>query len=119
MTKDNVIPIGNVLARVPRNSGRVAARYGLQNGAAKGLAFGAGVTGVSSRQDTLPNTVSTPGYAVLDAQAAYDFGHRYTIEFGSESVRTPHLRSLRVLRVPRRDAEPAGFCLRHVEDSSE
>ncbi|MGA8743146.1 MAG: TonB-dependent receptor [Terracidiphilus sp.] len=80
VTKDNVIAIGNVLARVPRNSGRVAARYRLLNGAAKGLSFGAGVTGFSSRLDTLPNTVSTPGYAAIDAQAACDFGRRYTIE---------------------------------------
>jgi len=29
VTEDNAIPIGNVLARVPRNSGRVAARYRL------------------------------------------------------------------------------------------
>jgi iron complex outermembrane receptor protein len=80
VTKDNAIPIGNLLARVPRNSGRVAARYRLPNGAAKGLSFGAGVTGFSSRQDTLPNTVSTPGYAALDVQATYDFGRRYTFE---------------------------------------
>jgi iron complex outermembrane receptor protein len=80
VTKDNAIPIGNMLARVPRNSGRVAARYRVQHGTAEGLSFGAGVTGFSARQDTLPNTVSTPGYAALDAQATYDFGRRYTIE---------------------------------------
>jgi iron complex outermembrane receptor protein len=80
VTKDNVIPVGNVLARVPRNSGRVAARYRVLNGPAEGLSFGAGVTGFSARQDTLPNTVLIPGYAAVDTQAAYDFGHRYTIE---------------------------------------
>jgi iron complex outermembrane receptor protein len=90
VTKDNTIPIGNVLARVPRNSGRVAARYRLQNGAVKGLTFGTGVTGFSSRQDTLPNTVSTPGYAVLDAQAAYDFGRRYTIEGSAVNLADRH-----------------------------
>jgi iron complex outermembrane receptor protein len=80
VTKDNAIPVGNVLARVPRNSGRVAARYRILNGAAEGLSFGAGITGFSKRQDTLPNTVLTPGYAAIDAQATYDFGRRYTIE---------------------------------------
>ena len=80
VTKDNVIPIGNLLARVPRNSGRVAARYRVLNGPAEGLSFGAGVTGFSARQDTLPNTVLIPGYAAVDAQAAYDFGRRYTVE---------------------------------------
>jgi iron complex outermembrane receptor protein len=90
VTEDNAIPIGNVLARVPRNSGRVAARYRLQNGAANGLSFGAGVTGFSSRQDTLPNTVSTPGYAALDAQASYDFGRRYTIEGSAVNLADRH-----------------------------
>ena len=80
VTEDNAIPIGNLLARVPRNSGRVAARYRVATGAAKGLSFGAGVTGFSARQDTLPNTVSTPGYAAIDAQASYDLGHRFSIE---------------------------------------
>jgi iron complex outermembrane receptor protein len=50
------------------------------NGPAEGLSFGAGVTGFSARQDTLPNTVLIPGYAAVDAQAGYDFGRRYTIE---------------------------------------
>ncbi len=80
VTKDNSIPVGNFLQRVPRNSGRVAARYRLQHGPAEGLSFGAGVTGFSARQDTLPNTIATPGYAAIDAQASYDFAHRYTIE---------------------------------------
>jgi len=90
VTKDNVIPVGNGLARVPRNSGRIAARYRVQNGTAKGLSFGAGVTAFSSRQDTLPNTVSTPGYVVLDAQAAYDFGRRYTIEGSAVNLANRH-----------------------------
>jgi len=78
VTKDNAIPIGEALARVPRNSGRIAGRYRVPNGAAKGLSFGMGVTAVSSRQDTLPNTVVVPGDVLVDAQASYDFG-RYTI----------------------------------------
>ena len=80
VTKDNAIPIGNVLARVPRNSGRIAARYRVLSGAASGFSFGAGVTAFSARQDTLPNTVATPGYAAMDAQTSYDFGRRYTFE---------------------------------------
>lgn len=73
VTEDNSIPVGDVLPRVPRNSGRIAARYRVLHGVAKGLSFGAGVTGFSARQDTLPNSVWVPGYAVVDAQAAYDF----------------------------------------------
>lgn len=90
VTKDNVIPVGNVLARVPRNSGRVATRYRVQHGPATGLAFGAGVTGFSAREDTLPNTVLTPGYAAVDAQAAYDFGRRYTIEGSAVNLTNRH-----------------------------
>jgi len=71
--------VGSELTRVPRNSGRVAAHYRILNGAAKGLSFGAGVTALSARQLTLPNTVSVPGYAMIDAQAAYDLG-RFTIQ---------------------------------------
>jgi iron complex outermembrane receptor protein len=90
VTKDNSIPVGDFLQRVPRNSGRIAARYRVQHGAAEGLSFGAGVTGFSSRQDTLPNTVSTPGYAAIDAQAAYDFGRRYTIEGSAVNLADRH-----------------------------
>ncbi len=78
VTKDMVIPVGDTLARVPKHSGRIAAHYRVLNGRAKGLSFGAGVTGFTSRQDFLPNTVSVPGYVVVDAQASYDFG-RFTV----------------------------------------
>ena len=48
------------------------------DGPAKGLSFGAGVTAFDAREVTLPNSVSVPGYAAIDAQAAYDLG-RFTI----------------------------------------
>jgi len=79
VTADNAIPVGSELTRVPRNSGRVAAHYRILNGVAKGLSFGAGVTALSARQLTLPNTLSVPGYAMIDAQASYDLG-RFTIQ---------------------------------------
>jgi len=79
VTADNTIPIGSELTRVPRNSGRIAARYRVLDGAAKGWSFGAGITALDARQLTLPNTLSAPGYAVIDAQAAYDFG-RFTLQ---------------------------------------
>jgi iron complex outermembrane receptor protein len=90
VTADNSIPVGNFLPRVPRNSGRIAARYRLFQGRAEGLSFGAGVTGLSSRQDTLPNTVTVPGYAAVDAQASYDFGRRYTIEGSAVNLADRH-----------------------------
>ena len=79
VTRDNSLPVGDFLQRVPRNSGRVAGRYRVQIGAARGLSFGAGVTAFTKREITLPNTVAVPGYAAVDAQAAYDFG-RYTLQ---------------------------------------
>ena len=79
VTQDSAIPVGDKLPRVPRNSGRIAARYRVLNGVAKGLSFGGGITAFDSRALTLPNTVSVPGYATVDAQAAYDFG-RFTVE---------------------------------------
>nr|WP_253260720.1 TonB-dependent siderophore receptor [Rhodanobacter glycinis] len=85
VTKDTIIPVGDRLPRVPRNSGRVAARYRVLGGFAKGLSFGAGVTAFSARDITLPNSVPVPGYAVVDAQAAYDFG-RFTVELSAVNL---------------------------------
>ena len=78
VSEDTIISVGDRLPRVPRHSGRVAARYRLTDGPAKGLSFGAGLSAFTSREITLPNTVSVPGYAVVDAQAAYNLG-RFTI----------------------------------------
>ena len=85
VTEDTLIPVGDRLPRVPRRSGRLAARYRLLGGAAKGLSFGAGVTAFSAREVTLPNSVSVPGYAAVDAQAAYDFG-RYTLQVSAVNL---------------------------------
>ncbi|MCL1553345.1 TonB-dependent siderophore receptor [Xanthomonas nasturtii] len=76
--QDNGISPGDRVARVPDNSGRIAARYRWLNGPAKGLSLGAGATAVSARELTLPNTIAVPGYAVFDAQASYDLG-RFTL----------------------------------------
>ncbi|WP_145204702.1 TonB-dependent siderophore receptor [Sphingobium sp. B2] len=73
-TRDDGVAPGDRLARVPRNSGRVAARYRLLDGPAKGLSFGAGISAFTARELTLPNSIAVPGYAVIDAQAAYDVG---------------------------------------------
>ena len=85
VTRDTAIPVGDRLPRVPRHSGRIAARYRVLDGAAKGLSFGAGVTAFTSREITLPNSVSVPGYVVADAQGAYDFG-RFTVEVAAVNL---------------------------------
>ncbi len=85
VTEDNALPVGDVLPRIPKNSGRIAARYRMLDGAAKGLSFGAGVTTFGARQDTLPNSVWVPGYTTVDAQAAYDFD-RFTVELSAVNL---------------------------------
>lgn len=77
-TRDEGVAPGDSLARVPKSSGRIAARYRLLQGPAKGLSFGMGITAFTSRELTLPNTIAVPGYAAIDAQAAYDIG-RFTL----------------------------------------
>jgi iron complex outermembrane receptor protein len=74
VVKDTVIEIGSTLPRVPRNSGRIAARFRLHSGPGAGLSFGAGVSMASERELTLPNKLTVPGYALVDAQASYDRG---------------------------------------------
>lgn len=77
-TRDDGVAPGDRLIRVPKSSGRVAARYRVLHGPAKGLAFGAGISAFTSRELTLPNTIAVPGYAAVDAQASYDIG-RFTL----------------------------------------
>ncbi len=77
-TRDNGVAPGDRIARVPESSGRLAARYRLLDGPAKGLSFGAGISAFTSRELTLPNSIAVPGYAVIDAQASYDLD-RFTL----------------------------------------
>lgn len=74
VTKDNSLPVGDRLRAVPEHSGRLAARYRFREGAFRGFALGGGVTAISRRELTFPNTVSIKGAALVDAQASYDFG---------------------------------------------
>ncbi len=90
VTEDNAIPVGDTLARVPKQSGRIALRYRFLNSTARGLSFGAGITAFGAREVTLPNTVSVPGYALFDAQAEYSFG-RYTIGVSAVNLANRHV----------------------------
>lgn len=85
VTKDSSIPAGNRLPRVPKYSGRIAARYRVLTGLFKGLSFGTGLTAFSAREITLPNTVSVPGYPMVDAQASYSFD-RYTVQVSAANL---------------------------------
>jgi len=77
-TRDDGVAPGHRLIRVPKSSGRVAVRYRVVRGPAKGLAIGAGISAFTARELTLPNTIAAPGYAAIDAQASYDIG-RFTL----------------------------------------
>lgn len=74
VTKATTIPVGDRLRAVPEHSARLAGRYRLLNGALKGLEAGAGVTLVSKRELTLPNTLAIGGSTLVDAQMSYDLG---------------------------------------------
>ncbi|MGP1256415.1 MAG: TonB-dependent siderophore receptor [Kiloniellales bacterium] len=74
VTDDLRIPEGDRLARIPRHSGRVAARYAFLDGPLDGLGLGVGVTAASKREITLPNRVETDAYVVADAQLSYELG---------------------------------------------
>lgn len=74
VTKDTTIPIGALLRAVPKHSGRIAARYRFLDGALDGFEIGAGITAVSKRELTLPNTLSVKGLTLVDTQLSYDLG---------------------------------------------
>jgi iron complex outermembrane receptor protein len=74
VTEDDSIPVGDRLRAVPKQSGRVAARYRFAGSSVSGLEVGGGVTAVSRRELTLPNSLSAGGSILVDAQATYPVG---------------------------------------------
>jgi iron complex outermembrane receptor protein len=74
VTKDNTIPIGSRLRAVPKHGGRLAGRYRVLDGSLRGFEIGMGITAVSRRELTLPNTQSIKGLTLVDAQVSYDLG---------------------------------------------
>ncbi|MEO1405832.1 MAG: TonB-dependent siderophore receptor [Pseudomonadota bacterium] len=75
---DTVIPVGDNIPRVPRYSGRVAARYRFDQGFLNGFGVGAGLTWQSDAELTLPNSFISDDFVLVDAQASYQFD-RYRI----------------------------------------
>ena len=63
---------GNRMANVPRNMVSFWTTYELKGEALHGWKVGGGVTGYSSATDAT-NTLNTPGYAVANAMASYEF----------------------------------------------
>ena len=66
---------GKLAARIPQDSGRLAARYDFKQGGLAGLGLGLGWTVVSRQQGNSANTFSTPGYGLVDAQVSYVKGN--------------------------------------------
>lgn len=71
VTRDNTIPVGNLLAGAPRHTGNFWTHYTLSNGGLKGLGVGAGVFGSGRRYGDASNTYLTPGYARVDTNLSY------------------------------------------------
>ena len=71
VTADNAIPVGSRIPNVPRNAGSVWTTYDVLGGPARGVQLGAGVYGASRVTQGLPALFTTPGYARVDAEAAY------------------------------------------------
>ena len=67
---DTINIAGNVLQNVPRHSGSIWLKYDAP-GDLKGLTLGGGVVAVGLRQGDNQNDFQLPGYARIDAMAAY------------------------------------------------
>jgi iron complex outermembrane receptor protein len=78
VTKDNTPVVGNVLAMVPRASGRLWGAYRFTDGPMEGLTLGAGLYTASAQALNQANSAFTPGYVTFDARAAYTW-RNYTV----------------------------------------
>ncbi|WP_019866471.1 TonB-dependent siderophore receptor [Methylovulum miyakonense] len=71
ITKSNSDDLGNRLLNVPEHSGSIWGKYDFVNTPLQGLSFGSGVYLASQREGDNANSFQLPGYARLDAMAAY------------------------------------------------
>jgi iron complex outermembrane receptor protein len=71
ITQDNTLVVGNRLNNVPENSFNLWTSYEIQQGALRGLGFGAGLFYVGERQGDLGNTFQLPSYLRTDAAIFY------------------------------------------------
>ncbi len=71
VTKDNRIPVGDVLRGVPLNSASLWTTYEIQKGNLQGLGFGAGLYYAGEREQQLPNNIKLPSYVRTDAAIFY------------------------------------------------
>ena len=69
--RDETLPVGDRLRRVPKHRGRLALRYRFGPGALDGLELGAGATYFGGAAIALPNVAQTDDYVIGDLQASY------------------------------------------------
>lgn len=81
---DTTILVGDAIARVPEQSGRIAARYRFE-GALEGVGAGLGLTWASEAEITLPNGFQSDDYAVFDAQVSYEWD-RYRLGLNVQNL---------------------------------
>lgn len=74
ITRDTTFAVGARPARVPEQSGRLAARYRFGDGSLQGLELGGGLTHVGERFITLPNALKAKAFTTLDIQVSYPVG---------------------------------------------
>jgi iron complex outermembrane receptor protein len=85
VTKDSTYQ-GNSLAGAPRWSGSLWSIYQFQQGALRGLGFGAGVVMVDSRVGEIGNSFAVPGYARVDASVFYDLNERIRLSLAAKNL---------------------------------
>ncbi len=78
--------VGDRLPRVPKHSGRIAIRYRFLSGIFEGLGLGMGVTGMSDREISLPNTYAVDGFYRIDAQASYPLTEHLNLSLNIQNL---------------------------------
>ncbi|WP_138501638.1 TonB-dependent receptor [Nostoc sp. PA-18-2419] len=71
ITKDNDLPVGNLLNNVPKHRFNLWTKYEIQSGGFKGFGFGLGLFYVGERQGDLENTFTLPSYFLTEAAIFY------------------------------------------------
>jgi iron complex outermembrane receptor protein len=75
VVKDQLYPAGNLVERVPRDSGRLWANYKFQDGPLRNVSVGAGLYAASSQAVALDNLYFTPAFVTFDGKIAYEMEH--------------------------------------------
>ena len=74
VTRDNRLPVGNILAGVAKHAGNLWTTYDYPDTSVlPGFGLGLGVRTETKREATLPNSFFLPGYVRVDAAAWYRF----------------------------------------------